>query len=73
MESIAKMIPMDIYRNPDVMENVFIREDFSPEEIQIHTYLFKEFCDVFACSYEEIPGIDPRIIEHEIMNYPDAM
>ena len=29
-------------------------------------------CDIFAWSYEEILGIDPRIIEHEITTYPDA-
>jgi hypothetical protein len=34
--------------------------------------LFKEFCDVFSYPYEEMPGIDPRIVEHEITTYPDA-
>jgi hypothetical protein len=34
--------------------------------------LFKEFCDVFAWSYEKMPGIDPKIVEHEITTYPDA-
>jgi hypothetical protein len=54
------------------MENVFVGADFSPEEIQIYTDLFKEFCDVFSWSYEEMPGIDPKIVEHEITMYPDA-
>jgi hypothetical protein len=27
---------------------------------------------VFAWSYEEMPGIDPHIIKHEIRTYPDA-
>jgi hypothetical protein len=43
-----------------------------PKEILIYTNLFKEFRDVFSWYYEEILGIDPRIIEHEIMTYPDA-
>jgi hypothetical protein len=72
METIAQMIPIDISRIPTVMENIFIEANYSPEEIQIYTDLFKEFCDVFSWSYEEIPGIDPRINEHEIMTYPDA-
>jgi hypothetical protein len=46
--------------------------DFSPEEIQIYMVLFKEFHDVFSYSYEEMPGIDPKIVEHEITTYPDA-
>jgi hypothetical protein len=54
------------------MENVFIGADCSPEEIQIYTDLFKEFHNVFAWSFEEMPGIDPRIFEHEITMYPNA-
>ena len=42
----------------------------SPNEIQVYTDLFKEFKDVFAWSYEEIPGIDPSIVVHEIPTYP---
>ena len=43
------------------------RFDSSPEEIQIYmdTYL-KNIRDIFAWSYEEIPGINPKIVEHEI-------
>jgi hypothetical protein len=72
MESIAKMIPIDISRNLGVVENVFIGADCSPEEIRIYTKLFKEFHDVFSWSYKEILGIDPRIVEHEIMTCLDA-
>jgi hypothetical protein len=72
METITEMIPIDISRTPGIMENVFVGADCSPEEIQIYTDLFKEFHDVFSWSYEEMPGIDPRIVEHEITTYPDA-
>jgi hypothetical protein len=34
--------------------------------------IFKEFFEVFSWSYKEMPGIDPRIVEHEIMTYPGA-
>ena len=34
--------------------------------------MFKKFHDVFAWSYKEMPGIDPRITEHEIKTYPNA-
>jgi hypothetical protein len=72
MVTITKTIPINISRNPGVVENIFIGANFSPEEIQIYTYLFKELCDVFAFSYEEMPGIDKKIVEHEITTYPDA-
>jgi hypothetical protein len=72
METITATIPINISRNPGVVENVFVGADCSPEEIQIYMDLFKEFCDVFAWSYEEMPGINPKIVEHEITTYPDA-
>jgi hypothetical protein len=72
MESIAEMIPIDISRTPGIVENVFVESECFPEEIRIYTKLFKEFHEVFFCSYEEIPGIDLRIIEHEITTYPDT-
>jgi hypothetical protein len=72
MATISKKIPIDISITPGVVENVFVRVDCSPKEIQIYMDLFKEFRDVFFWSYEEIPGTDPRIVENEIMTYPNA-
>jgi hypothetical protein len=72
METIVETIPINISRTPGVVDNVFIGADCSPREIQIYTDLFKEFYDVFSWSYEEMPGIDPKIVEHEIKTYPDA-
>jgi hypothetical protein len=44
METITKMIPIDIYRTPSIIKNAFVGVDFSPEEM---------------------PGIDPRGVEHD--------
>jgi hypothetical protein len=41
METIAKMMPINISRTPGIVENIFFRVDFSPKEIQIYTDLFK--------------------------------
>jgi len=57
------------YKTPSVRDNVLIGADCSPEEIEIYMALFKEVRDIFAWSYEEMPGIDPRIVEHEIKTY----
>ena len=72
MENIFATIPINISVNPNVVKNVHIGENYSPEEIAIYTALFTEFRDVFAWSYAEMPGIDPSIVEHEIQTYPDA-
>ena len=66
MAVIFPTILVNISRDPNIIENVFIRVECTPEEIQIYTDLFQEFKDVFAWSYEEMSGIDPFIIHHEI-------
>jgi hypothetical protein len=73
METITKMIPIDISKTPSIVENIFVGEDHSLDKIRVYTNLFKEFHDVFSWSYEEMPGIDPRIFEHEITTFLDAM
>ena len=72
MESIIEIIPIDISRTPGITENIFIATDSSPEEVRIYIDLFKEFDNAFSWSYEEMLGIDPRIVEHEITTYPDT-
>jgi hypothetical protein len=59
MANISETILINISKTPGIVENVFIGADCSPEEIYMYTSLFKEFCDVFSWSYEEMPGIDP--------------
>ena len=66
MENISTTIPINIYVNPNIVENVHIDANCSLEKIAIYITLFMEFRDVFSWSYEEMPGIDPSIVEHEI-------
>jgi hypothetical protein len=65
-------MPINISVNPEVMENIHIGASCSSDEIQTYTTLFQEFCDVFAWSYKEMPGIDPQIVIHKIKTYPEA-
>jgi hypothetical protein len=57
--NIYKTISIDILVKPGVVENIHIGVYCSPEEIEAYTSLFKEFCDIFAWSYEEMPRMDP--------------
>jgi hypothetical protein len=59
MANISETIPINISRNPEIVENIFIRVKCSQEEITQYKKLFKEFQYVFTWSYEEIPDIDP--------------
>ena len=72
MEKSSTTILINISMKPYVVENVHIGEKCSLEEIFIYTSLFKEFCDVFVWSYEEMSGIDPYITEYEIHTYPNV-
>jgi hypothetical protein len=72
LSNISPTIPIDISVKPGIIENVNIGTSCSPEEIVTYTSLFKEFRDIFAWSYEEMPGIDPSIVVHEIKTYPGA-
>jgi hypothetical protein len=72
LSNISPTIPIDISVKPGIVENVHIGASCSPEEIVTYTSLFKEFRDIFAWSYEEMSGIDPAIVVHEIKTYPGA-
>jgi hypothetical protein len=72
LSNISPTIPLDISIKPVIVKNVHIKASCSPDEIITYKSPFKEFCDVFAWSYEEMSDIDPDIVIHEIKTYPDA-
>ena len=41
-------------------------------KIEEYRGIFKEFCDVFSSTYEEMLGINPSIVVYEIKAYPMA-
>ena len=70
--NITKTILVDISVKPGVVENLHMGQSCSASELGSYMVLFKEFSDIFALTYEEIPGIDPSIVVHDIRSYPDA-
>ena len=70
--NITQMNPIDILAKPDVIEHVHVGQNCSIDESEAYKALFKEFRDIFAWSYEEMLGIDPSIVVHEIKTYPTA-
>jgi hypothetical protein len=72
LSNISPTTPLDISIKPGIVENFHIGASCSPDKIVTYTSLFKEFHDIFSWSYEEMPGIDPDIVIHEIKTYPDA-
>ena len=72
MNKISKTITIDISVKPRIVETITIGAKCTPKEITLYRALFKEFRDIFAWSYEEMPGIDPQIVVHEIKTYAGA-
>ena len=72
MANISPTIPINISHDPGKIENVHIGADCSLDEIKEYTELFKEFRDILAWSYKEMPSIDPHIVKHEIKTYLNA-
>ena len=66
------MNPIDISANPNTIKHVHVGQNNSTDKSEAYKALLKEFCDIFAWSYEEMLGIDPSIVVHEIKTYPMA-
>ena len=72
LSNIEETIVINISTKTDVVENIHVGKSCSSSELEIYSALFRKFNDVFAWSYEEIPGIDSSIVEHKIKMYPDV-
>ena len=70
--NISRTVLIDISVKPGIVENIHIGASCTEDEFQTYKALFQEFHDVFPWTYEEMLGIDPAIVVHEIKTYPDA-
>ena len=62
--NISTIVPIDILVKPRVVENIHIGASCTIDEINTYKALFQGFRDIFAWSYEEMPGFDPKIVVH---------
>lgn len=51
---------------------IFLSASLSSEEAEQYVQLLKEYLDIFAWSYAEMPGLDPEIAVHRLNIKPDA-
>ncbi|KAK9901410.1 hypothetical protein M0R45_002151 [Rubus argutus] len=68
-ESIAiaeEMETVNLSDDPVIQKHVLISKHLTPEERNHLISLLKEFKDVFAWSYEEMPGLDPKLVCHTL-------
>ena len=72
LSNIEETISITISTKPNVVENIHVRKYCSPSELNIYCTFFHEFRDIFAWSYEEMPGIDSSIVKHKIKMYLDV-
>ena len=62
---VDEIIPINVGTEKDPCL-VQIGSTLSSEERERLVALLKDFKDVFAWSYEDMPGIDPEIVQHWI-------
>ena len=55
LSNIEETIAINISTKPDAVENIHVNKSCSSSELEIYFTLFREFRDVFAWSYEEMP------------------
>jgi hypothetical protein len=72
LSNISPTLPLNISIKIGIVKNVHIRASCSHDEVVTYKSLFQEFHGVFVWTYEEMLGIDPDIMVHEIKTYPST-
>ena len=67
-----KLEEIDLGTNPEKPRPISISSKFSEEEKVELILLLKEFRDVFAWDYSEMPSLDPRLVVHTLNVNPEA-
>ena len=62
---------IDLSSDPNVHKHVSISASLLVEERAHLVELLKEYQDVFAWQYDEMPGIDPKLVAHSLNVEPD--
>ena len=57
---------INLSSNPNIHKPVFISASLSAEERMHLVELLKEYQDVFAWQYDEMPGIDSKLVAHSL-------
>ncbi|KAI5344520.1 hypothetical protein L3X38_012397 [Prunus dulcis] len=45
---------------------IFVSASLTPQELEEYTLLLQEYQDVFAWSYQDMPGLDPNVAVHKL-------
>ena len=70
--SISGSIELIDFGAPDQPREIRIGFSLSPDEKSRLIDLLKSYLDVFAWSYEDMPGLDPTIVQHHLPILPHA-
>ena len=69
VEEPTKEINLGIEDNP---QTIIINLNLNPEEECALIKVLKEYKDAFAWTYEDMPGLDPTLVEHRLSIKPRA-
>ena len=69
VEEATKEINLGTEEDP---KNVLISANLVADEEHAIVKVLREYRDGFAWSYEDMPGLDPTLVEHRLVLRPDA-
>ena len=72
IEGPAKVKEVNLSQEGETPRLFFIADDLTEEEETSLIALLREYIDVFAWSLEELKGVDPSVVTHNIPMTPDA-
>ena len=69
---VSDSIKLVDFSVPDQPREIRIGSSLSPDERSRSINLLRSYLDVFAWSYEDMPGLDPTIVQHHLPILPHA-
>ena len=73
IEGPAKVKEVNLVGKGKKPQLVFIADDLTEDEETSLVALLQEYIDMFAWSLDELKGVDPRVVTHNIPMVSDAM
>ena len=69
---IGKSVEVDISDDPSHPKIIYLGDVLDAKERVIATALLKKYVNIFAFGYQDMLGMDPNVVVHNIVMKPDA-
>ena len=70
--NIEELVVVNLAEEGEELKEVKIGTHFTIEQKDALITLLREFCEIFAWSYQDMPGLDTDIVVHQITLKPEC-